>query len=195
MLIQLNNVMFNAYFQRYHSGNHLPRLCPCEIQPLIKPCFDFLDSLHPPFCWFLILDHISFSFQLIFLAPLCYRWVPYKCPYSPFVQLFNGHFWRLSTIHRTGETSFTVEGTKVRLTGQLFNFPPFSNLAIIAISSQCWGGGPHRPLRCLSGVHGHRGKLESNFSFFKILNSFPSPFLLSGVSWDHGRHRRLWNIH
>merc|ERR1712130_1061738 len=38
--------------------------------------------------------------------------------------------------------------------------------------SQRWGGGPHRPLRCLSGVHGNRG-----------------------VSWDHGRHRRLWNIH
>merc|ERR1712241_1321955 len=26
--------------------------------------------------------------------------------------LFNGRFWRLSTIHRTGDTSFTVEGTK-----------------------------------------------------------------------------------
>merc|ERR1712130_1082766 len=33
--------------------------------------------------------------------------------------LFNGHFWRLSTIHRTGETSFTVEGTKVRLTANV----------------------------------------------------------------------------
>merc|ERR1711872_354253 len=33
--------------------------------------------------------------------------------------LFNGHFWRLSTIHRTGETSFTVEGTKVRLTANI----------------------------------------------------------------------------
>merc|ERR1712027_243759 len=33
--------------------------------------------------------------------------------------LFNGHFWRLSTIHRTGDTSFTVEGTKVRLTANI----------------------------------------------------------------------------
>jgi len=33
--------------------------------------------------------------------------------------LFNGHFWRLSTIHRTGDTSFTIEGTKVRLTANI----------------------------------------------------------------------------
>merc|ERR1711970_366268 len=33
--------------------------------------------------------------------------------------LFNGRFWRLSTIHRTGDTSFTVEGTKVRLTANI----------------------------------------------------------------------------
>merc|ERR1712212_26776 len=33
--------------------------------------------------------------------------------------LFNGRFWRLSTIHRTGETSFTTEGTKVRLTANI----------------------------------------------------------------------------
>merc|ERR1712172_200771 len=33
--------------------------------------------------------------------------------------LFNGHFWRLSTIHRTGETSFTREGTKIRLTANV----------------------------------------------------------------------------
>merc|ERR1711936_1310891 len=33
--------------------------------------------------------------------------------------LFNGRFWRLSTIHRTGDTSFTVDGTKVRLTANI----------------------------------------------------------------------------
>merc|ERR1712212_213629 len=33
--------------------------------------------------------------------------------------LFNGKFWRLSTIHRTGETSFTTEGTKIRLTANI----------------------------------------------------------------------------
>merc|ERR1711953_1030816 len=33
--------------------------------------------------------------------------------------LFNGHFWRLSTIHRTGVTSFSIEGTKVRLTANI----------------------------------------------------------------------------
>merc|ERR1712045_356903 len=33
--------------------------------------------------------------------------------------LFNGRFRRLSTIHRTGDTSFTVDGTKVRLTANI----------------------------------------------------------------------------
>ena len=33
-------------------------------------------------------------------------------------QLKNGHFWGLSTIARTGDTSFTVEGNKARLTGE-----------------------------------------------------------------------------
>merc|ERR1711872_837598 len=33
--------------------------------------------------------------------------------------LFDGKFWRLSTIPRTGDTSFTVDGTKVRLTANV----------------------------------------------------------------------------
>merc|ERR1712212_1044736 len=36
--------------------------------------------------------------------------------------LFNGKFWRLSTIHRTGETSFTTEGTKIRITANIADF-------------------------------------------------------------------------
>ena len=32
-------------------------------------------------------------------------------------KLKNGHFWGLSTLARTGDTSFTVEGDKARLTG------------------------------------------------------------------------------
>merc|ERR1712226_444737 len=33
--------------------------------------------------------------------------------------LFNGHFWGLSTIARTGDTSFTTEGTTLRLTANI----------------------------------------------------------------------------
>ena len=50
--------------------------------------------------------------------PICIKWYHTDVPTNP-PQLFNGHFWRLSTIHRTGDTSFTIEGTKVRLTGEL----------------------------------------------------------------------------
>merc|ERR1712110_1113448 len=71
--------------------------------------------------------------------------------------LFNGRFWRLSTIHRTGDTSFTVDGTKVRLTGELSIVLLPWDFKLGMPINQHRGGGPHRPLRCLSGVHGHRG--------------------------------------
>ena len=99
-------------------------------------------------------------------------------------QLFNGHFWRLSTIHRTGDTSFTIEGTKVRLTGELLNvifeqyafcrhvitecwvishyFLQILHKLLISCKywtnfSQHWSGCSNSPLRRLCRVHGHWG--------------------------------------
>ena len=51
-------------------------------------------------------------------------------------------------------------------------------MTIIVISSQHRGGGPHCPLRCLSGVHGHRGKLGSNILLPFSLMCLPLPLLL-----------------
>merc|ERR1712110_1107156 len=46
--------------------------------------------------------------------------------------LFNGRFWRLSTIHRTGDTSFTVDGTKVRPTAHYDASAEFMGIGVSA---------------------------------------------------------------
>ena len=132
--------------------------------PLFNSCFTHISSDTILGITFHGSAHVRFN---PFLTPPALNFLYAQCPYSPFFQLFNGRFWRLSTIHRTGDTSFTVDGTKVRLTGELsIVLLPWDfklGMPINVISSQHRGGGPHRPLRCLSGVHGHRGKLGSNF--------------------------------
>merc|ERR1712109_295592 len=52
--------------------------------------------------------------------------------------LFNGHFWRLSTIHRTGDTSFTIEGTKVRLTANIGVDAPTAHIDVSGLGPLDW---------------------------------------------------------
>merc|ERR1712210_153956 len=94
--------------------------------------------------------------------------------------LFNGRFWRLSTIHRTGDTSFTVDGTKVRLTANIgVEAPPPTTMP----QRSSWASG------CPPGSRQTLQTLEYTLTlrFVKIRNSLALPILFPDGRCQRGR--------